>query len=171
MGFSFRLCWRNNFKPTYVNSKDKIKVIKELIKRDLAIKNMSKKLMIIDCANEFIERKLQKPTETEIAAVQWDSCCSRRTGRSDNPGQQFHLPPEREGWPLPSTRPASASSTARPKVSLLSFSFPPQIICHCEPVRTLVWQSRGWQGCHVGQGHFAMTNKYKSPPSFTGQRA
>jgi hypothetical protein len=30
----------------------------ELIKRDLAIKNMSKKLMIIDCANEFIERKL-----------------------------------------------------------------------------------------------------------------
>lgn len=31
----------------------------ELIKRDLAIKNMSKKLMIIDYANEFIERKLE----------------------------------------------------------------------------------------------------------------
>ena len=32
----------------------------ELIKRDLAIKNMSKKLMIIDYANEFIERKLAR---------------------------------------------------------------------------------------------------------------
>ena len=36
----------------------------ELIKRDLAIKNMNKKLMIIDYANEFMERKLNQIEES-----------------------------------------------------------------------------------------------------------